>query len=102
MAPAWTGPLLDHVWQSTWFAAVCALLALALRHREAQLRTMFWSAAIVKFLVPWPALAALGSAMNVWSRADVPPARPSGAFYADVLTQPFTLARFARPEPPRT
>ena len=56
MTARWTGPLLDHVWQSTWFAAGCALLALALRHREARLRGMLWCAAVVKFLVPWPAL----------------------------------------------
>jgi uncharacterized protein (TIGR03435 family) len=99
MSPGWTGPLLDHLWQSTWFAAACALLALALRRREAQLRTTFWSAAILKFLVPWPVLAALGDAVNVWSRTDVPPARPNGAFYAELLTRPFTLARFATPEP---
>jgi len=24
--PGWAGPLLDHLWQSTWFAAACALL----------------------------------------------------------------------------
>jgi len=97
MTAPWIGPLLDHLWQSTWFAAGCALLALALRHREAQLRTTLWSAAIVKFLVPWPALVAVGTAMNVWARADVPPSRPSVAFVADALTQPFTQARFAPP-----
>jgi len=94
MTATWTGPLLDHLWQSTWFAAACALLALALRHREARLRTMLWSASILKFLVPWPVFAALGNAVNVWSRVDIPPPRPNGSFYVDALTQPFTLARF--------
>jgi bla regulator protein blaR1 len=96
---AWTGPLLDHLWQSTWFAAACALLALALRHHEARRRTLLWSAAIVKFLVPSAALASLGDSMNVWARADVPPGRPNAAFFADALAQPFTLARFETPEP---
>jgi bla regulator protein BlaR1 len=94
----WTGPLLDHLWQSTWFAGVCAVLALALHRHEARLITTLWSASIVKFLVPWTALIALGSAMNVWSRVEVPPGRPNAAFYVDALAQPFTQARFATPE----
>jgi uncharacterized protein (TIGR03435 family) len=98
MSAAWAGPLLDHLWQSTWFAGGCALLALALRRHEARLRTTLWAAAIVKFLVPWPALIAVGDAMNVWSRADMPPARPNGAFYVDALSQPFTQARFPTPD----
>jgi uncharacterized protein (TIGR03435 family) len=97
MSAPWGGLLLDHLWQSTWFAGACALLALALRQHEARLRTTLWSAAIVKFLVPSAALAAIGQAMNVWSRADVPPAPPTGAFFADALAQPFTLARFETP-----
>jgi bla regulator protein blaR1 len=99
MSAAWAGPLLDHLWQSTWFAAACGLLALALRRHEARLRTTLWSASIVKFLVPSAALAALGDRLNVWSRADVPPTRPGVAFVADALAQPFTQARFAPPSP---
>jgi len=99
MNPAWTGPLLDHLWQSTWFAAGCALLALALRNREARLRGMLWCAAVVKFLVPWPLLVWLGDGMNVWSRADVPPARPAATFFVDVFVQPFTQARFVTAYP---
>ena len=98
MSAEWAGPLLDHLWQSTWFAAACALLALALRRHEARLRTTLWAAAIVKFLLPWPALIAFGHAMNVWSRAEMPPARPNAAFYVDALSQPFTQARFPTAE----
>jgi uncharacterized protein (TIGR03435 family) len=98
MSAEWAGPLLDHLWQSTWFAGACALLALALRRHEARLRTTLWAAAIVKFLVPWTALISLGSVMNLWSRAEMPPARPSAAFYVDALSQPFTQARFPTPE----
>jgi len=99
MNPAWTGPLLDHLWQSTWFAAGCALLALALRNREARLRGMLWCAAVVKFLVPWPLLVSIGDRMNVWSAADVPPPRPAGAFFVDAFAQPFTQARFVTAPP---
>ena len=52
MSAEWAGPLFDHLWQSTWFAGACALLALALRRHEARLRTTLWAAATVKFLVP--------------------------------------------------
>jgi len=98
MSAEWAGPLLDHLWQSTWFAAACTLLALVLRRHEARLRTTLWAAAIVKFLVPWTALIALGDALNVWSGVEVPPSRPNAAFYVDALSQPFTQARFATPE----
>ena len=98
MSAEWAGPLLDHLWQSTWFAGACALLALALRRHEARPRTTLWAAAIVKFLVPWTALIAFGNAINVWSGAETPPARPNAAFYVDALSQPFTQARFPTPE----
>jgi uncharacterized protein (TIGR03435 family) len=98
MSADWAGPLLDHLWQSTWFAGACALLAMALRRHEARLRTTLWASAIVKFLVPWTALIACGDALNVWSRAEIPPSRPNAAFYVDALSQPFTQARFPAPD----
>jgi uncharacterized protein (TIGR03435 family) len=52
----------------------------------------------VKFLVPWTALIACGDALNVWSRAEIPPSRPNAAFYVDALSQPFTQARFPAPD----
>ena len=33
--------------------------------------------------------------MNVWTRADAPPARPMAAVVLDFVTQPFTQERFA-------
>jgi uncharacterized protein (TIGR03435 family) len=54
----------------------------------------------VKFLVPWPVLVWMGDRMNVWSRADVPPPRPNGAFFVDAFAQPFTQARFVTSQPP--
>ena len=95
MTPSWAGLVLDHLWQSTWFASALALVAVLLRQYEARVRCWLWFAAGVKFLVPWAALAAAGGLMNVWTRADAPPARPMAAVVLDFVTQPFTQERFA-------
>jgi len=52
--------LLDHLWQSTLFAACVALLAMLVRRQAARLRFALWLAASVKFLVPFSALVLLG------------------------------------------
>ncbi|HKX63765.1 MAG TPA: M56 family metallopeptidase [Rhizomicrobium sp.] len=56
-----TFALLDHIWQSTLFAGAAWLLTLAFRRNGAALRFWLWFAASIKFLVPFAALAALGS-----------------------------------------
>lgn len=61
----------NHVWQSTLFAAVIAILTLAVRHNRARLRYALWLAASVKFLLPFAALAAIGSVV-VWRQAPAP------------------------------
>jgi TonB family protein len=63
-----TAMLIDHLWQSTVFALLAALVALALRHHSARLRYWVWFAASVKFFVPFAALAALGGSFG-WERA---------------------------------
>ena len=66
-----TADLFNHLWQSTLFAGVVALLALALRHNRARLRYGLWFAASVKFLVPFAALAAAGGLLE-WQQAPAP------------------------------
>lgn len=56
MVPA----LLDHLWQSTVFAAAIGLLTLAMRDNGAHVRYGLWLAASVKFLIPFALLAHLG------------------------------------------
>ena len=51
----------SHVWQSTWFAAVVWLATLALRRHGARLRYWLWTAASVKFLVPFSWLVGIGA-----------------------------------------
>jgi bla regulator protein BlaR1 len=53
--------VLNHVWQSTAFAAVVGLVALALRRHSARARFWLWMFASVKFLVPFAMLAVLGT-----------------------------------------
>jgi beta-lactamase regulating signal transducer with metallopeptidase domain len=55
--------LLDHLWQSTLFAAGIAGLMPLFRRQSAALRFALWFAASMKFLVPFAALAALGRAL---------------------------------------
>jgi len=56
--------LFNHVWQSTLFAAAAALLTVAFRRNRAQLRYGLWFVASVKFLVPFAALASIGSLLE--------------------------------------
>jgi len=78
----------NHLWQSTGFAAVAVLLALALRANHARARYWLWLAASAKFLVPWAALAAIGGALGRWF-IPAPPA-PRFPFVMEQIVQPFT------------
>jgi uncharacterized protein (TIGR03435 family) len=75
-------PLANHLWQSTIFAAVVALLSLLLRHNRAQTRYWLWLAASVKFLVPFSLLVSAGSLIE-WRSA---PAMPIAV---EQIAQPF-------------
>jgi beta-lactamase regulating signal transducer with metallopeptidase domain len=55
--------LVDHLWQSTLFAAGAGLLTALLRRNSAGVRYGLWFAASVKFLVPFALLAAAGGAL---------------------------------------
>jgi bla regulator protein BlaR1 len=53
--------VVDHVWQSTWFALAAIVLAQFVRGEAARIRYAVWLVASLKFLVPFALLAALGS-----------------------------------------
>jgi beta-lactamase regulating signal transducer with metallopeptidase domain len=78
----------DHLWQSTLFAAVAALIALALRRQSAALRYWVWFAASAKFLVPIAALVTLGG-LSSWRSVDVVPYR-EGPVLLETVGQPFS------------
>lgn len=94
MAPA----VGNHLWQSTVFATVAALLAFVLRKNHARTRYWLWFAASVKFLVPFTLLATLGSYLP-WSRVSA--GTQTGLYFAvGQISEPFT--RPAMLELPRT
>jgi hypothetical protein len=59
-----TNQILNHLLQSTAFAAMCALLTLTLRANRAEVRYGLWVAASMKFLIPFEALSGLGRALG--------------------------------------
>jgi bla regulator protein blaR1 len=85
----------DHLWQSTLFALVIALLAFALRKNQARMRYWLWLAASAKFLIPLSLLIILGSHLT-WLRHE-PSRTNAGAnntsyLVMEVMSQPFALA----------
>ena len=86
-----TSALANHLWQSTVFAGVAGLLALALRKNHARTRHGIWLTASVKFLIPFSLLAALGSRLNFltgWLTASRV-ARPELSVVMEQISQPF-------------
>jgi uncharacterized protein (TIGR03435 family) len=78
----------NHLWQSTLFLVVAALLALALRKNHARARYWLWLAVSLKFLVPFSLLIGLGSHLP-WSRVSA--GAQIGLYSAmEQVSQPFT------------
>jgi len=63
--------LLNHLWQSTAFAAAVAVATLILRRHSPRLRYWLWLAASIKFLIPFSLLVTTGA------RVQLPPDTPS-------------------------
>ena len=78
----------DHLWQSTIFAALASLAALALREHRAQIRYWIWMAASLKFLLPFAALTAIGGALS-WRTVEVVPYE-NPVVLIESVSQPFT------------
>jgi bla regulator protein BlaR1 len=79
----------NHLWQSTVFAAVAALLTLLLRKNHARTRYWLWLAASLKFLLPFALLVAAGARLQ-WKQA--PAAKSQVSIVMDQITQPFAPA----------
>jgi bla regulator protein BlaR1 len=82
------GELTNHLWQSTLFAAVAGLLAIALRKNWAQVRYWLWFSASFKFLVPFSLLMNAGSHLK-WAPGAKIIAAPAISFAIEQVTQPF-------------
>jgi uncharacterized protein (TIGR03435 family) len=83
----WTAGILNHLWQSTIFAAAAWLLALALRKNHARVRYRLWMLASVKFLVPFSLLIAAGGYLR--SMIARPISRPDLSAAMEQIAQPF-------------
>ncbi len=64
--------LANHLWQSLLVAAVLGGLTLLLRRNSARVRYFLWLAASLKFLVPFAALAVLGTSIPWQPQVDAP------------------------------
>lgn len=80
----------NHLWQSTAFCVLAALLAFALRKNSARMRYWIWSIASVKFLIPFSLLVSVGGHF-AWPRA-VPVARPVVSAVVGEIARPFLQA----------
>jgi bla regulator protein blaR1 len=89
IAPA----MANHLWQSTLFVCVIALLTWALRNYRAQVRYGLWFAASVKFLVPFSLLAGIGS--HLATNRIAPAAQTRLYFAMEQVGQPFTRQTIA-------
>ena len=85
MTPWVPSALMNHLWQSTLFVIVVWLATLALRKNSARVRCWLWTAASVKFLVPFSMLVSLGERFH-W-RAAPDSVQPAVSFVMqDILT----------------
>jgi bla regulator protein blaR1 len=78
----------NHLWQSTVFAGVAALLAFVLRKNHARTRYWLWLAASLKFLIPFSLLVAVGKQIE-WSAAT--PGVRKLSVVVEQISQPFAL-----------
>ncbi len=99
--------VLTHLWQSTAVAAVAAAVVLTLRRSSAAARHAFWLAASVKFLVPFPALIALGQlfkwrAVTTAAPVEIGKLFDAGAtavFFRKIAVEPNAVVQAAGPSP---
>jgi uncharacterized protein (TIGR03435 family) len=79
LSPIWAvgaRELSKHLWQSTLFLGIVALLVLLLRKNQARIRYWLWMTASVKFLIPLSLLVSLGSHLPWPSHAVAPKFSP--------------------------
>lgn len=85
-----SAPLANHLWQSTLFAAVVALVTLVLKNNRAQVRYALWLAASVKFLIPFALFVTIGSQLGSHKAHS---AQPVFASAMQQINEPFVPAK---------
>ena len=79
--------VLNHVWQSTLFAAAVSVLTLVLRRNQARIRYWLWVAASLKFLLPFSILVSAGSHLRLTNESAAAPS--SFSLTVEQVGQPF-------------
>jgi len=79
--------LCNHLWQSTLFLGIVALLALLRRKNQARIRYWLWMAASAKFLIPFSLLVSLGNHLPWPSHAAAP--KTTAYVAIEEMSQPF-------------
>jgi bla regulator protein blaR1 len=85
--------LANHLWQSTLVALSAGLLTLTLRKHPARVRYWIWSAASLKFLIPFSLLIALGRRLS-WTRHLSSSSGPDINIAIGQIGQPFSQPAF--------
>jgi uncharacterized protein (TIGR03435 family) len=88
--------MINHLWQSTVFAAAAWLLTLVFRRNRAQVRYSLWLSASLKFLVPFSLLIGLG---GHWTAPAVKMATPAVSIAIEQVTEPFPETVAFTPSP---
>lgn len=99
------GQWANHLWQSTLFVLVVALVTLVFRRNRAHVRYCLWLSASVKFLVPFALLMDLGN--SLWTafaarQIATKLAPPGVSFTVQQIAQPFTGSLSILPSAPLT
>ena len=92
--------MINHLWQSTVFAVLAAILTLAFRRNRAQVRYWLWFGASLKFLLPFSLLISAGSHVE-WAPA-AQAAIPVASVTMVQLAQPFPETISFAPSPAGT
>ena len=90
MTESFSSALFAHLWQSTLVISIVWLVTLALRGNRPRVRYWLWTAASLKFLVPFSWLVALGSRFE-WRSAPAI-AKPAATFVEEILASPLPVA----------
>lgn len=90
-----TAAVVGHLWHSTAFAALAALLTLTLRRNRAAVRFWVWFGASVKFLVPFGFLIEWGSRIQWHAAVAERVVTPAVAYVAATIAEPLPAAAAA-------
>src|SRR5580698_663388 len=98
LSPIWAEGVREscnHLWQSTLFLGIVALLAVLLRKNQARVRYWLWMTASSKFLIPFSLLVSLGSHLPCPSHAVAPKTTTYVAI--EEMSQPFLEVTALKP-----